>query len=375
MQKSKTHSMADVASTPRGGFRGRGGGFGGGRGGSRGGGGRGGFGGGRGGYGGGGDHGNFTPRNNDRGGFTPRGGGGFRDRGGPGSGGRGGFRGNDRGGFRGGDRGGGFRGRGGGGRGTPRGRGGRGGGGAGGGFKGGKKALVEPHPRFGGVFVARGKEDALVTRNLVPGESVYGEKRISVEDQDGKVEYRTWNPFRSKLGAAILGGIGDIHITPGCKVLYLGAASGTTVSHVSDMVGAEGRVYAVEFSQRSGRDLLSVAQKRSNIIPIIDDARHPTKYRMMMSMVDVIFSDVAQPDQARIVALNAAHYLKIGGHIVMSIKANCVDSTAPPEAVFASEVKKLQQERIKALEQISLEPYERDHAVVTGKFRAEDLDK
>ena len=281
-----------------------------------------------------------------RGGFTPRGGGSFTPRGGGGTP-----------------------------RGTPRGgRGGRGGGGAGG-FRGGKKALVEPHPRFGGVFVARGKEDALVTKNLVPGESVYGEKRISVEEQDGKVEYRTWNPFRSKLGAAILGGIGDIHITPGCRVLYLGAASGTTVSHVSDMVGPEGRVYAVEFSHRSGRDLLGVAQKRSNIIPIIDDARHPVKYRMLMSTVDVIFSDVAQPDQARIVALNAAHYLKIGGHIVMSIKANCVDSTAPPEAVFAAEVKKLQQDNIKPLEQISLEPYERDHAVVTGKFRPEDLEK
>lgn len=345
-----------------------------GRGGGRGGGGdRGGFRGGGGGFRGG-DRGGF--RGGDRGGFRGGDRGGFRggDRGGFRGGDRGGFRGGDRGGFRGGDRGG-FRG----GRGTPRGtpRGGRGGGRGGGaaGFKGGKKALVEPHPRFGGVFVARGKEDALVTKNLVPGESVYGEKRISVEVQDGKIEYRTWNPFRSKLGAAILGGIGDIHITPGCKVLYLGAASGTTVSHVSDMVGLEGRVYAVEFSQRSGRDLLAVAQKRSNIIPIIDDARHPTKYRMMMSMVDVIFSDVAQPDQARIVALNAAHYLKIGGHIVMSIKANCVDSTAPPEAVFASEVKKLQQDRIKALEQISLEPYERDHAVVTGQFRPEDLDK
>lgn len=326
-----------------------------------------------------------------RGGFGGGGGRGFGGRGGGGRGGGGG--GDDRGGFRG-DRGG-FRGRGnsrGTPRGTPRGSwGGRGGGGGRGGsrggfgrgggrggvsagFKGGRKALVEPHPRFGGVFVARGKEDALVTKNLVPGESVYAEKRISVEGPDGvKTEYRTWNPFRSKLGAAILGGIENIHITPGCRVLYLGAASGTTVSHVSDMVGPEGRVYSVEFSQRSGRDLLGVAQKRSNIVPIIEDARHPAKYRMMMSMVDVIFSDVAQPDQARIVALNATHYLKIGGHIVMSIKANCVDSTAPPEAVFASEVKKLQSERIKPLEQVSLEPYERDHAVVTGQFRADDL--
>lgn len=88
------------------------------------------------------------------------------------------------------------------------------------------------------MFIARGKEDALVTLNLVPGSEVYGEKRISVEGENGeKVEYRVWNPFRSKLAAAILGGVDQIHMRPGSKVLYLGAASGTTVSHVADLVG------------------------------------------------------------------------------------------------------------------------------------------
>ncbi|XP_030399347.1 rRNA 2'-O-methyltransferase fibrillarin [Gopherus evgoodei] len=318
-------------------------------------------------------------------GFSPRGGrGGFGDRGrgrGDFRGGRGDFRGG-RGGFRGGRGGGfkspggsdgGFRGRGGGGgfqgRGGP-GRGGRGGGGRGGrgGFKGGKKVTVEPH-RHEGVFICRGKEDALVTKNLVPGESVYGEKRISVEDGELKVEYRAWNPFRSKLAAAILGGIDQIHIKPGAKVLYLGAASGTTVSHVSDIVGPDGLVYAVEFSHRSGRDLINVAKKRTNIIPVIEDARHPHKYRMLIGMVDVIFADVAQPDQSRIVALNAHNFLKNGGHFVISIKANCIDSTAAPEAVFASEVKKMQQENMKPQEQLTLEPYERDHAVVVGIYR------
>ncbi|XP_066535460.1 rRNA 2'-O-methyltransferase fibrillarin [Hoplias malabaricus] len=315
----------------------------------RGGGGRGGFGGGgRGGFGGGG-----------RGGF---GGGG---RGGDRGGGRGGFRGG-RGGFGGGGGGdGGFRGRGGFGRGGPRGRGGRGGGG---GFRGGKKVTVEPH-RHEGVFICRGKEDALVTKNMVIGESVYGEKRINVEEGETKIEYRAWNPFRSKLAAAILGGVDQIHIKPGAKVMYLGAASGTTVSHVSDIVGPEGLVYAVEFSHRSGRDLLNVAKKRTNIIPIIEDARHPHKYRMLVGMVDVIFADVAQPDQTRIVALNAHNFLKNGGHFVISIKANCIDSTAAPEAVFASEVKKMSAENMKPQEQLTLEPYERDHAVVVGIYR------
>ena len=121
-------------------------------------------------------------------------------------------------------------------------------------------------------------------------------------------------------------------------MLYLGAASGTTVSHVSDIVGPEGLVYAVEFSHRSGRDLLNMCKKRTNIVPIIEDARHPWKYRMLVGMVDCVFADVAQPDQTRIVALNSHHFLKTGGHFVISIKASCIDSTAKPEAVFASEV-------------------------------------
>ncbi|XP_065643906.1 rRNA 2'-O-methyltransferase fibrillarin isoform X3 [Hydra vulgaris] len=289
-----------------------------------------------------------------RGGGFGRGGGG-RGGGGRGGGGRGG--GGDRGGGRGGG------GRGGFGRGGA--RGGRGG------MRGGKKTVIEPH-RHEGVFIARGKEDALVTLNLVAGNTVYGEKKISVDNEENgtKTEYRVWNPFRSKLAAAILGGVEKIHMKPGSKVLYLGAASGTTVSHVSDLVGPEGLVYAVEFSHRSGRDLLNVAKQRTNIIPIIEDARHPHKYRMLVGMVDTIFADVAQPDQARIVALNAHNFLKNNGHFVISIKANCIDSTASPAAVFAGEVKKLQAEKLKPQEQLTLEPYERDHAVVVGTYRA-----
>jgi len=236
---------------------------------------------------------------------------------------------------------------------------------------------------------------------------VYGEKRISIDgDVDGtKVEYRVWNPFRSKLAAGVLGGLDDIFIKPGAKVLYLGAASGTSVSHVADIVGPvsmtliqvhtfyiseavvqDGVVYAVEFSARSGRDLINMAKKRTNVIrkplllssffclcnveflAIVEDARLPNRYRMLLSTVDVIFADVAQPDQARIVAYNAQSFLKDGGHVVISIKASCIDSTVVPDTIFANEVEKLKQSNIKPLEQVTLEPYERDHAMVTGKY-------
>lgn len=314
--------------------------------------------------------------------YTPRGGrggGGYRGgfgggRGGRG-GGRGGFRGGDRGGFK--PRGRGGRGGRGGGRGRGRGAGGRGGR-AGLGARGGSRVMVEPF-RHSGIFVVKGKDDALATKNMVVGESVYGEKRVQVEtggpDTKDKIEYRFWSPFRSKLAAGIVGGIDKCWIMPGTKVLYLGAASGTTVSHVSDVVGPTGVVYAVEFSPRSGRDLVNLAKKRTNIVPIIEDARHPAKYRMLVGMVDVIFADVAQPDQARIVGINAQFYLKTGGHYMISIKANCIDSTAAAEAVFASEVDKLRGMSLKPTEQLTLEPYERDHCIVVGVYKKKKKDK
>ena len=108
---------------------------------------------------------------------------------------------------------------------------------------------------------------------------------MEAAEGEAKIEYRVWNPFRSKIAAAILGGVDNVHIKPGSKVLYLGAAAGTTVSHVADVVGPEGAVYAVEFSHRPGRDLVNMAKKRTNVIPIIEDARHPQKYRMLVGMV------------------------------------------------------------------------------------------
>ena len=281
-----------------------------------------------------------------------------------------------RGGNRGGNRGGGNRGGRGGGRG---GRGGRGRGGIGSKKFSKPKTTVQPHP-FDGVYIIKTTEDVLATKNMVPGESVYGEKRVTIEentqmptgtgDVENKVEYRVWNAFRSKLGATIVNGIRNIYIKPGAKVLYLGAANGTTISHVSDIVGDKGIVYGVEISERSGRDLINMAKKRPNLVPIIDDARKPQNYRFLIpTLVDVIFADVAQPDQARIIAINAEHFLKNKGGFVFSIKANCVDSVAKPEDVFDNQIQVLKSYKLYAKEKVSLEPYERGHAVVTGLYK------
>ncbi|XP_051912577.1 rRNA 2'-O-methyltransferase fibrillarin-like [Hippocampus zosterae] len=242
-------------------------------------------------------------------------------------------------------------------------------GGPGGKPRPGAKVLVKPH-RLPGIYtVSMGREEAIATRNMTPGEGVYNEKRVSVLQGEEKIEYRVWNPFRSKIAAAVVGGIKDINIKPGYKVLYLGASSGTTVSHVSDLVGENGIVYAVEFSNRSGRDLVNMSKKRPNIVPIIHDARKPMDYRFLLGMVDTVFADVAQPDQARIIAENSKCFLKNGGHFMISIKANCIDSTLEPKVVFEQEINRLKEYGLKPQMKLTLEPYERDHAIVVGAFR------
>lgn len=232
----------------------------------------------------------------------------------------------------------------------------------------GSGVVVQPHPKFSGVFIGRGKEDMLLTENACPGTSVYGERRVSVSLPNKKVEYRIWNCYRSKLAAGIVCGLDNMYIQPGTVVLYLGAANGTTLSHVAEIVGSDTLVYAVEFSQRSGRDLINLAMRRTNIVPIIADARTPQKYRMLVPMVDVIFSDVSQPDQTKIVMDNAQYFLRENGGIMISIKASCVDSSVPAEKVFADEVNWLKKNNFKPKEQVTLEPYEKNHAMIAGVF-------
>ncbi|GAB6101162.1 fibrillarin-like rRNA/tRNA 2'-O-methyltransferase [Thermococcus atlanticus] len=214
--------------------------------------------------------------------------------------------------------------------------------------------------RFPGVYVFIDEDgsEKIATRNLVPGQKVYGERLIKSEGE----EYRIWNPRRSKLAAAILNGLKNFPIKPGSSVLYLGIASGTTASHVSDIVGWEGRIFGIEFSPRVLRELVPLVEERRNIIPILGDATKPEEYRALVTKVDVIFEDVAQPTQAKILIDNARAYLRSGGYGTISVKSRSIDVTKEPEQVFR-EVEKELGEYFEVLERLSLEPYEKDHAL------------
>ncbi|TRM95869.1 fibrillarin-like rRNA/tRNA 2'-O-methyltransferase, partial [Sulfolobus sp. B1] len=178
-----------------------------------------------------------------------------------------------------------------------------------------------------------------------------------------------WNAFRSKLAGAILKGLKYNPIKKDEKVLYLGAASGTTVSHVSDIVELRGKVYSVEFSPRVVRELLLVAQKRPNVFPILADARFPQNYRTIVEDVNVIYVDIAQPDQTDIAIYNAQFFLKKDGYMFLVIKARSIDVTKDPKEIYKSEVEKMENAGFETIQIINLDPYDRDHAIVLSRYK------
>ncbi len=234
-----------------------------------------------------------------------------------------------------------------------------------------KDARVESH-RFPGVFIARGKYDSLVTLNLTPGKDAEGEKLIKQQTKEIEtstfLEYRVWNPFRSKLGAAILGGIEDINIKPGTKVLYLGAACGVTISHISDIIGSDGLLYAVESSLHDAGKLLTLAKDRLNIIPIVEEASEPWRYQKLVGTVDTIYCDLPGPDQVTVLAANANCFLQPNGAFLIVVSSDAI-SSENADVVYAKEVMRLRENEFKPYEQLTLEPYERNHAVISGRYK------
>ena len=130
---------------------------------------------------------------------------------------------------------------------------------------------IRKHPKFENIFISGNRERMrYYTKNIDKGKTVYGEKIV----EDGKTEYREWDPYRSKICASIICRARNIFLTRNSNVLYLGAASGTTVSHISDIVSGKGKVYAVEFSPRSLRQLVQNCVDRVNVIPILTTKPH-----------------------------------------------------------------------------------------------------
>ena len=217
--------------------------------------------------------------------------------------------------------------------------------------------MVDKKPFF---WIQVDGEEKLATVNLVPGNQVYNEKLVQYEG----IECRIWNPFRSKLAAAIMNGLEDFPFTEKSDVLYLGVSTGTTISHISDMIGQSGIIFGIEHASRVARDFLDrVASHRKNIVPIIHDARKPEEFFSVYKKVDAVYVDIAQPDQTDIAIKNCKLYLKSGGYLFLIIKTRSIDVTKEPKRVIEDETKKLES-LFQIRQTIDLHPYDKDHAMV-----------
>ena len=173
--------------------------------------------------------------------------------------------------------------------------------------------------------------------------------------------------FRSKLCGAMKKGLKTFPFAPGSALLYLGASTGTTISHLSDVMGPDGEIYAVEIAPQCMKTLIALSERRENIIPIHGDARKPQEYAEV-GEVDAIYQDVAQPDQDDIIIKNAKLFLKKGGIAMICIKSQSIDVTKRPDEVFEEVVKKLET-AFEIVEKMKLEPYDKDHLFVVLKYK------
>ncbi len=205
-----------------------------------------------------------------------------------------------------------------------------------------------------GIYLSR---DKLFTENARPGEKVYGEALVR---EDG-VEYRRWVENRSKVGAAVKKGM-DIGLRPDCNVLYLGAASGTTISHFSDIL-TEGVIVGVEYSDSVIRGLVELAEERDNIAPVLGNARNPEEYEEYLDKYDYVFQDISQRDQPEIFVKNVKKYLKDDGIGLLAVKARSISDSRPAEEIF-EEVKEKVSEELSIVGEVDLAPFEKDHVVL-----------
>ncbi len=223
---------------------------------------------------------------------------------------------------------------------------------------------IREHPKFKGIYTSgHNARTRLYTKNLVPGKSVYGERLIF----HGGIELREWDPRRSKLAAMVIQRPIMNYLEDKAACLYLGAASGTTISHLSDIMQI-GVIYGVEFAERSIRQLIQNTSERSNIIPILGDANYPSEYaNSIFTRIDLLYQDVAQPNQAEIAIENSNYYLAENGIGILAIKSQSIDSVVPPEQIYEQEKKKIENAGYHLLETIDIHKYASNHVIIVFK--------
>jgi fibrillarin-like pre-rRNA processing protein len=210
------------------------------------------------------------------------------------------------------------------------------------------------------IFEVYEDRSKIYTKNLTPGKTFFKERTND--------DYREFDPRHSKLAAAIMRGCSNVFIRKGNTVLYLGASHGYTTSFVSDMVGNDGFIFALDSAPRVVRDLVFLAQERKNIAPMLADANHPEEYLDKVTQVDILYQDIAQRNQVEILLKNAKLFLKPGGYALIAIKSRSIDITRKPSQLF-NEARAQLDKVMPVVDFRRLEPFEEDHCFMVCKKR------
>ncbi len=218
---------------------------------------------------------------------------------------------------------------------------------------------IQPHKLF---EIYQDQKSNLYTKSINPGKVLFEERIISENNE----EYREFDPERSKLAATIKKGCTNIGIRKSDIVLYLGASHGYTPSHVSDIVGKEGLIFALDFAPRVIRDLVFLSYDRNNLVPILADANHPEEFATRISQVDIVYQDVAQRNQAEIFIKSCNLFLKKGGYGLLAVKARSIDAKKKSSVIF-NEIRIQLDKLFKVIDFRILEPYEKDHCMIIVK--------
>lgn len=212
------------------------------------------------------------------------------------------------------------------------------------------------------IFEVYEEDNDLFTKNLTPGISFFDEDIVNREEK----EYRRWNPYRSKLAAAIKKGCPNIFFRKGSSVLYLGCGHGYTVSYCSDIVGNKGFIFGVDISSDVMRDFIPVCRKRSNIAPILADVNNPSEYSDKISSVDIVYQDVSQSNQVDIFLKNIDDYLKDDGYGLFMVKSRSIDVSSSAEEVY-DDVRERLNEELNIIDFRELDPYQEGHCLFICK--------
>lgn len=217
---------------------------------------------------------------------------------------------------------------------------------------------ITPHK----IFEIYEDKRRIYTKSILPGKKHFDE-RIAKEKG---IEYREFDPKRSKLAAAIMKGCTNTGIRKNDVILYLGVSHGYTASFISDIIGKEGFIFGIDPAPRVIRDLVFLAEKRRNIVPVLADANHPEEYVKRVSGADVVYQDISQKNQAEIFIKNCRLFLKKGGYGLLAVKARSINVKTPSRIIF-EEVRKELEKEFTVIDYRILEPFEKDHCMIIIK--------